>query len=104
MTDRPTKPPVGQPTRQPVEEPAKPSTVSRVQHTAKRGYEIGKIIVLAALAVVATLFVLRNWDDITLDYVFNDVELPLALVMIGAGLLGAAIGLLVYWLTFRDSD
>jgi uncharacterized integral membrane protein len=74
----------------------------KAHETASNTYRILRLVVFAAVAVIATLFVLRNWNDVNVDFVFGDVDVPLALVMIGGVVVGAVLALLGRWLWFRD--
>lgn len=99
MTDSP-KPPVAPPT--PPTDPVGKSFSEKAQTTASNTYRLLRIAAFAAIAVLATLFVLRNWDDVEVDYVFGDVMMPLALVMLLGVAVGAILALLGRWIWFRD--
>jgi uncharacterized integral membrane protein len=84
--------------------PHKPAT-QRVQDSARNLYRIVRMVVLAALGFIVALFVLRNWDNVEMDFVFGSADLPLALVMLLFTVIGIAVGMLLYWFIFRkDHD
>ncbi len=99
MTDGP-QPTVPAPTPT-TPEPSK-SLAEKAQKTASNTYRLAKIIAFAVIAVLATLFVMRNWDDVEVDYVFGDVMMPLALVMLLGAFVGALLAILGRWIWFRD--
>lgn len=103
MTETP-KPSVPQPeSSAPVAStPPQKSFSAKAQTTASNTYRLLKMIVFVVIAVLATLFVMRNWNDVEVDYVFGDVMMPLALVMLLGVAVGAVLALLGRWIWFRD--
>jgi uncharacterized integral membrane protein len=103
------KPPAEQPKSQPppvvyVErkpEPDKRPVSVRAKETANTGYRIVRWIVLLVLVVLATIFIISNFEEVQVDWVFRTSEVPLALVMIGFLLIGLLIGWLIHWFSMR---
>lgn len=75
----------------------------RAKETANTGYRVIRWIVLIVLVVIATIFIVRNFDDVQIDWVFRTSEVPLSLVMIVFLLIGLAIGWLIHWFSSRPS-
>jgi uncharacterized integral membrane protein len=85
--------------------PAEPKKgfAQRTQETASSVARLLRILVLALLGAVLGIFVLRNWNDVEFDFVFGDVEMPLAfmlLIFLGIGIL---IGMALYWYLRRKA-
>ena len=72
----------------------------RAKETANAGYRVIRWIVLIVLVVVATVFIIRNFEKVQIDWVFRTSEVPLSLVMI-AFLIGVVIGWLIHWFSMR---
>ncbi len=79
----------------------KKSGTQKAQDTARNAYHIARMVLLLALGFIVALFVIRNWEDVELDFVFGDVMLPLALVMLLFTTIGIVLGMLFYWFVFR---
>ena len=73
------------------------SATQKAHETAANAYRLGRLILLILLGFVLALFVFRNWDDVSLDYVFGSTNMPLAVVMIIFTAVGMVIGGLIYW-------
>lgn len=106
MTEKPpddqpksNQPPVVYVERKP--EPDKRPVSVRAKETANTGYRIIRWIVLIILVVIATLFILRNFERVEVDWVFGTFSVPLSLVMLGFLLAGLAIGWLIHWFSSR---
>jgi uncharacterized integral membrane protein len=106
MTEKPPdeqpksqSPPVVYVERKP--EPEKRPVSARAKETANAGYRIIRWIVLLVLLVVATIFIIQNFEKVQIDWVFRTSEVPLALVMIGFLLIGLVIGWLIHWFSMR---
>jgi len=78
------------------------SATQKAQETAANAYRLGRLILLILLGFVIALFVFRNWDDVSLDYVFGSTDIPLALVMLIFTAVGILIGGLIYWFLARQ--
>lgn len=106
MTDHP---PVDQPTSYQPQivpaggspEPDKRPVSVRAKETANAGYRIVRWIVLIVLVVIATVFIIRNFDRVKVDWVFGTISVPLSLVMLGFLLIGLVIGWLIHWVSSR---
>jgi uncharacterized integral membrane protein len=85
------------------QEPPGKSTMQKAQDTARDVYRLVRMIVLILLGFVIALFVVRNWNRVDFDYVFGDVRLPLAAVMLIFTAIGIAVGMLIYWFLARRS-
>ncbi len=106
MTD---KPPANQPNdhqpqivpaqRQP--EPDNRPVSVRAKETVNAGYRVIRWIVLIILVVVATVFIIRNFERVEVDWVFRTSSVPLSLVMLGFLLIGLVIGWLIHWFSSR---
>jgi uncharacterized integral membrane protein len=106
MTDKPpanepkaNQPPVVYMERKP--EPDKRPVSVRAKETANAGYRVIRWIVLIILVVVATIFIIRNFERVEVDWVFRSSSVPLALVMLGFLLIGLVIGWLIHWFSSR---
>ena len=62
----------------------------------------GRQIVAAILIVIVLVFAIANLEDAKIDFVFGDITLPLFFVIVGSGLIGAAIGASVSRRRHRD--
>lgn len=82
-------------------EPEKRPVSVRAKETANAGYRVVRWVLLIVLVVIATLFIIRNFERVQVDWVFRTTETPLALVMIVFLLLGLAIGWLIHWFSVR---
>lgn len=106
MTDKPPSEPRPQQhqavsvTRSP--DPAKRPVSVRAKETANTGYRIIRWIVLIVLVVVATVFIISNFEKVQIDWVFRTSEVPLSLVMIAFLLIGVVIGWLIHWFSIRS--
>jgi uncharacterized integral membrane protein len=80
------------------------SASEKAQETARNVYRIIRLVIMAALGAIVALFVIRNWEDVSFDYVFGDTTLPLALIMLLFTVIGIILGMLIYWFTFRHRD
>ncbi len=83
-----------------VEAPGKSAT-QKAQETAVNAYRLVRLILLVLLGFVIALFVFRNWEDVSFDYVFGSVDLPLAIVMLIFAAIGIVVGMLIYWFLAR---
>jgi uncharacterized integral membrane protein len=75
----------------------------RTQETASNVARVLRILVLALIGAILGIFVVRNWNDVEFDFVFGDVEMPLAfmlLIFLGIGIL---IGMVLYWYLRRKA-
>lgn len=54
-----------------------------------------RLILIVAVVVVSAVFTVLNPDPVAIDYVFNQKEFPLALIVVIAIVIGAALGFLV---------
>lgn len=77
------------------------ATTMKAQETARNAYRLLKVALFVLLGFVLALFVFRNWEDVSFDYVFGDVDLPLAVVMLIFTAIGVAMGALLYWFLAR---
>lgn len=68
----------------------------RVERLGIRPKHLG----IGFLVAVVVALAVANSDDVTLDYIAGDLELPLFLVIVGA----AVIGWIVGWFTGRSRD
>ena len=89
----------------PAATPAEPkkSVSARAQETVSNVVQVGRILILALLGAILGIFVVRNWNDVEFDFVFGDVEMPLAfmlLIFLGIGIL---IGMVLYWYLRRKA-
>ncbi len=75
----------------------------RAKETANTGYRAARWIVLLVLVVIATIFIIRNFNDVQVDWVFRTSNVPLSMIMIIFLLFGLAIGWLTHWFTTRPS-
>ena len=73
----------------------------RAKETANAGYRVVRWIVLIILVVVATVFIIRNFERVEVDWVFRTSSVPLSLVMLGFLLIGLVIGWLIHWFSSR---
>jgi uncharacterized integral membrane protein len=74
----------------PATQPAHPSNGS------SRASDVGRSLKTAAyvaIAVVATIFLLRNSQSVEVDFVFTSVEVPLFLVLLATLIVGAVLAL-----------
>ena len=55
----------------------------------------GKVILALALALVLVLFVTQNTEQVRIDFVVASATVPLVWALIGAAVLGLAVGLLL---------
>lgn len=105
MTDTPPDKPRGQQSPvvpvQPKPEPDKRPVSVRAKETANAGYRVIRWIVLIVLVVVATIFIIRNFERVEIDWVFRTSEVPLSLVMIIFLAIGLIIGWLIHWFSMR---
>lgn len=83
-----------------VEAPGKSAT-QRVRETVSNAYQLVRLILLVLLGFLIALFVFRNWEDVSFDYVFGSVDLPLAIVMLIFAAVGIVVGMLIYWFLAR---
>jgi len=107
MTDKPpvdqpksSQPPVLYVERKP--EPDKRPVSVRAKETANAGYRIVRWIVLVILVVVATVFIIRNFERVEVDWVFGTFSVPLSLVMLAFLVIGLVIGWLIHWFSSRS--
>jgi uncharacterized integral membrane protein len=96
---KPAQPPVVYVERKP--EPDKRPVSVRAKETANAGYRVIRWIVLIILVVVATIFIISNFERVEVDWVFRTSSVPLSLVMLGFLLAGLAIGWLIHWFSSR---
>lgn len=82
-------------------EPDKRPVSVRAKETANAGYRIARWVVLIILVVIATVFIIRNFERVEVDWVFRSSSVPLALVMLGFLLIGLTIGWLIHWFSSR---
>jgi uncharacterized integral membrane protein len=108
MTDQPPSDP-REPREQPpqivpVERKPEPDTrpVSvRAKETVNAGYRVIRWIVLIVLVVIATIFIISNFERVQVDWVFRTSEVPLSLIMIAFLAIGLVIGWLIHWFSMR---
>jgi uncharacterized integral membrane protein len=96
---KPTQPPAVYVERKP--EPDKRPVSERAKETANAGYRVIRWIVLIILVVVATVFIISNFERVEVDWVFRTSSVPLSLVMVGFLLIGLVIGWLIHWFSSR---
>jgi uncharacterized integral membrane protein len=53
------------------------------------------------LVVVATVFIIRNFERVEIDWVFRTSSVPLSLIMIAFLAIGLVIGWLIHWFSIR---
>ncbi len=104
-------PPSDQPRQQPQEsravsverapEPDKRPVSVRAKETANAGYRIIRWIVLIVLVVIATIFIISNFERVEIDWVFRTSSVPLSLIMIVFLAIGLVIGWLIHWFSIR---
>jgi len=82
-------------------DPDKRPVSVRAKETANAGYRVIRWIVLIVLVVVATVFIISNFEKVQIDWVFRTSEVPLSLVMIAFLLIGVVIGWLIHWFSMR---
>lgn len=80
------------------------SATQKAQETALNAYRLARMILFILLGFVLALFVFRNLDDVSMDYVFGSVDLPLAGVMLVFTAIGLVMGMLIYWFLVRRRD
>lgn len=85
----------------PAPEPAKKPVGERAKDTASAGYRIVRWIVLISLVAIATIFIIRNFERVEVDWVFGTTRMPMAAVMLSFLLIGLVIGWLVHWFSRR---
>lgn len=81
---------------------SKPPVKDRAMQTVGTGYRAVRWIALLVLVVIATIFIVRNFEKVQVNWVFRTSEVPLALVMIAFLLIGIAIGWLIHWFSIRS--
>ena len=54
----------------------------RAQETVSNVVQIVRILILALVGALLGIFVIRNWNDVEFDFVFGDVEMPLAFMLL----------------------
>lgn len=82
-------------------EPDKRPVSVRAKETANTGYRAIRWIVLLTLVVIATVFIIRNFEKVKVDWVFRTSEVPLSLIMISFLAIGLVIGWLTHWFSAR---
>ena len=82
-------------------DPDKRPVSVRAKETANAGYRVVRWIVLIVLVVIATIFIIRNFNRVQVDWVFRTSEVPLSLIMIIFLAIGLAIGWLIHWFSMR---
>jgi uncharacterized integral membrane protein len=71
------------------------------EHTPRRSraparFRVTPIVVLAlVLLVIVVVLAAANSQKVTVDFVFEDYEVPLAVVIAGTGLIGLVVGWLL---------
>jgi len=81
--------------------PPKPPVSQRAKQTVGTGYRVVRWIVLIVLVVTATVFIIRNFERVEIDWVFRTSSVPLSLIMVAFLLIGLAIGWLIHWFSSR---
>lgn len=74
----------------------------RAKETANTGYLALRWAVILILAVVALAFIVRNFEDVEVDWVFGKTTAPLSAIMIAFLAIGFVIGWLVHWAAHRN--
>ena len=82
-------------------EPEKRPVSVRARETAGTGYRAVRWIVLLVLVVIAVVFIIRNFEDVRIDWVFRTSDVPLSIVMILFLAIGLVIGWLFHWFSMR---
>lgn len=82
-------------------EPEKRPVSVRAKETANAGYRVVRWIVLIVLVVIATVFIIRNFARVKIDWVFGTTNVPLSLIMIIFLAIGLVIGWLIHWFSIR---
>ena len=82
-------------------EPGKRPVSVRAKETANAGYRVIRWIVLIVLVVIATIFIIRNFNRVQVNWVFRTSEVPLSLIMIVFLAIGLVIGWLIHWFSMR---
>jgi uncharacterized integral membrane protein len=112
-TNRPASESTNRPASQPTEQSKvvradrttaaeKRPVAERAKETANAGYRIVRWIVLIVLVVIATVFIIRNFERVKVDWVFGTTTIPLAVVMISFLGIGIVIGWLIHWFSIRS--
>jgi uncharacterized integral membrane protein len=57
--------------------------------------EVGKLVAIVFLVVVALIFIVLNNDRVRIDFLLFDVEMRVWMTLLGTTLLGVAIGYLL---------
>ena len=80
--------------------PAEPqqSRTEVIGETVGRWARIIRFVLIVVLTFLVALFVLRNFDDVRIDYVFGDTGVPLAVIILLSVAVGMVLGPLLYWL------
>ena len=73
--------------------PTPPGKPARTASSGRDAARTLKTVGYVVLAVIATIFLLRNAQSVEVDFVFASLEVPLFLVLIAALLLGAVLAL-----------
>lgn len=81
--------------------PEKRPVSVRAKETANTGYRIVRWIVMIILVVTATIFIIRNFERVEVDWVFRTSSVPLAMIMLGFLLIGLVLGWLIHWFSSR---
>jgi uncharacterized integral membrane protein len=73
----------------------------RAKSAVARWYHIGRGIAAIVLLVIAVVFIAANWNDVSLDYLADETDLPLAAVMLLFLAIGMGLGYLFHWFSGR---
>lgn len=57
--------------------------------------QVVKLVVSALVLVALVVFALVNSDDVAVDYLVGDAQVPLIFVILGSAVAGALVGVLV---------
>jgi uncharacterized integral membrane protein len=60
-----------------------------------------KLVLVAILVVIVVVLAIANSQDTTVDFVVDDISLPLFVVIVGSALIGLVVG---YFLGRREKD
>ena len=75
-----------------------PATVDPSLEARIRRRQTVRLMMIAALVVIATALALDNLQDVTIGWVVSDTDAPLVVVLVVVFLLGLSIG----WLSGRQ--